>query len=645
MSAERIVASAFAMALASVVVGCALDAGSNTHGRCNPDGSCSVGICYRGFCVTDFDAALVPDGGHDAAMPGNDTGFDAGADSGSDGGGNDGGIDAALPDANTDGGNPCDGSTGTCMTGQPGVCNAGHGGCGPSGPTCVRDVDPVAETCDRRDQDCDGVVDEESNVRCYLGPATACTASPDGSFTCHGACRPGSQTCSGGSLGMCMGSIVPMTETCQLPSATGLDENCNGVIDEGCSCTTGTMRSCFTGAPSQAGVGQCVNGTQMCTGGAWAACMGGGSPMPETCGNNGRDDDCDGFIDNIPGRGASCSIPSGVGDCRDGTMQCSGGSGLMCVGPAPATTEVCDHHDDDCDGATDENFNFATDRMNCGDCGIACGMGQSCCNGRCVDEASDEMNCGACLATCTARTCCSRMCADTANDPMNCGACGTVCGSGQLCCTGRCVDPRGDSANCMTCGHACSGTQQCCGAACVPIGDPACTMCSSNCTTLSPPQTCCGSSCADRMTDELNCGTCGHACVSGEVCCAGACVASTEAHCGGACAVCIGQLCCSSACVAVDTTNCQACGVTCSAGSACCGTGCRNLTSDDANCGTCAHACAGATPHCSSGNCCATGTTWCGSSCVNTNTDANNCGTCGHRCTLGCNGSGQCNLI
>src|SRR5688572_2343981 len=43
--------------------------------------------------------------------------------------------------------------------------------------------------------------------------------------------------------------------------------------------------------------------------------------------------------------------------------------------------ETCNHANDDCDLATDEDFDFQRDRMNCGDCGVTCTMLQTCNNG------------------------------------------------------------------------------------------------------------------------------------------------------------------------------------------------------------------------------------------------------------------------
>jgi hypothetical protein len=82
----------------------------------------------------------------------------------------------------------------------------------------------------------------------------------------------------------------------------GLDDNCNGQVDEGCSCTPGAVQPCFLGPPGRRNVGACQDGTQRCQGsgefGAWGPCMGGISPTPEAC--DTVDNNCNGCIDDNP---------------------------------------------------------------------------------------------------------------------------------------------------------------------------------------------------------------------------------------------------------------------------------------------------------------------------------------------------------
>ena len=76
----------------------------------------------------------------------------------------------------------------------------------------------------------------------------------------------------------------------------------------------------------------------------------------EAC--NGADDDCDGVTDEAyPMLGAACD-GADPDLCADGAWACeASGIGVVCAGEDPAgVAEVCNAVDDDCDGATDEDF-------------------------------------------------------------------------------------------------------------------------------------------------------------------------------------------------------------------------------------------------------------------------------------------------
>jgi hypothetical protein len=157
-------------------------------------------------------------------------------------------------------------------------------------------------------------------------------------------------------------------------------------------------------------------------------------------------------------------------------------------------------------------------------------------------------------------------------------------------------------------------------------------------------QTLCGTTCVDLQTSATNCGTCGTACGTGQVCTAGRCGCPT------------GQLLCGGVCVNAQTsvTNCGACGRTCLAGQSCtagacvcptgtnvCGTACVNLQTSATNCGTCGTTCPSGAA-CTAGACvCPAGQTACGATCRTLATDNANCGACGRACTTGntCQGS------
>ncbi len=98
----------------------------------------------------------------------------------------------------------------------------------------------------------------------------------------------------------------------------GLDDDCDGSIDEGCPCTAGAVQPCFPGPPARRGVGACVDGAQTCMRGVefaayWGDCRGGIRPAPEVC--DGLDNDCNGCADDLDGCMPKWTCP-GPGDPR-----------------------------------------------------------------------------------------------------------------------------------------------------------------------------------------------------------------------------------------------------------------------------------------------------------------------------------------
>jgi hypothetical protein len=231
--------------------------------------------------------------------------------------------------------NDCDASSDEGLTRS---CGSAVGECTPGNETCLEDTDPgfipdmgtwgvcsgvapINELCNGDDDDCDGKTDEG------VAPSGPCGGGP-------GACTPGLNTCVNGTF-VCLGEQNPGPEVCD-----GIDNNCNGTVDDGVSRVCGTQ------------VGNCTLGNQVCVvggTGTWGLCSGQGS-VGETCGNG--DEDCDGKTDEgVPPRG-TCGTD--VGDCSPGQDTCINGT-FVCIGAQIGGPEGCDNVDNDCDMMTDEN--------------------------------------------------------------------------------------------------------------------------------------------------------------------------------------------------------------------------------------------------------------------------------------------------
>lgn len=129
----------------------------------------------------------------------------------------------------------------------------------------------------------DAAADATTSPDASMSDAQPSALCPSSSFVAEGCVDLGGKR--EGSAGLC----------------DGFDNDCNGVVDDGCACLLGSVQPCFPGPPSRARIGACHMGTQTCEPagefGALGKCLGAAAPSAERC--DGLDNDCNGCSDDV----------------------------------------------------------------------------------------------------------------------------------------------------------------------------------------------------------------------------------------------------------------------------------------------------------------------------------------------------------
>ena len=284
------------------------------------------------------------------------------------------------------------------------------------------------------------------------GSEAGATCGAVGETCCAGSTCASPLACRGGACqnAPANGTGSPCTANSGCPSGICQPESSGGTSAV-CSTTCGSASDCVAGWKCAAELGQssdvcqCAYSTEVC---------------------DGKDNDCDGVVDDEPAADQGCSQTAGVGHvCQNGACVCSLTCGGQCV-------------------------DSKTDWSNCGGCGTTCATGASCMGGSCVCPGGG--------------TACNGACVDEQTDEDNCGGCGKTCaGSTPICLSGACVCSPGSTqcsgAGVQTCGSdsqwgnavTCPGSSTCKGGLC---------------------ETTTGTSCATSGAGLTNCGSANESC-------------------------------------------------------------------------------------------------------------------------------------
>jgi uncharacterized protein (TIGR03382 family) len=324
----------------------------SAQGACADASNAGITVCQRGQVICTGPNVLVP-GARQEECNGVDDDCD-------------GQTDNNVIDVNA--GTAC-GMSGTSP------CRLGIYVCTNGQMKCQGAINPSAEVCNGIDDDCDGHIDLTGTAPPIdaTGSCDVPVAPPAGATS---ACSAGTVACVNGRL-TCANSTKPAQGAVD---ACGVDSNCDGQLTNqpntqtdvnncgscGKRCGTANDHAQWACASSQCVFQGCQQGYYDLDGDQRCEYPCSFTSAQESC--NGKDDNCDGNVDENPVKPSptvACGVSpaataaectSGVNvQCQNGNWKCSFPAGV-CTGPTCALTEeVCDSVDNNCNGLLNEN--------------------------------------------------------------------------------------------------------------------------------------------------------------------------------------------------------------------------------------------------------------------------------------------------